>query len=132
VFVAAEGWGSVEDREQGFFSRSQGCRAAGHPRDASGLVSPFRAAEDYRKHLLRRTNLISSFLITTPKGHILLDTGDIQMLPQVEANIEKLGFEPKDVKFLLSSHATLIIAAVLLNSSARQVRQLLPADWMAN
>lgn len=41
----------------------------------------------------------------TPGGHILLDTGHIQMLPQVELNIEKLGFKPKDVKILLNSHA---------------------------
>jgi len=51
------------------------------------------------------TNLISSFLIVTPQGHVLLDTGHAQMLPQVEANIEKLGFRPKDVKILLNSHA---------------------------
>jgi metallo-beta-lactamase class B len=51
------------------------------------------------------TNLISSFLIVTPAGHILLDTGHIQMLPQVKANIKKLGFEPRDVKILLNSHA---------------------------
>ena len=51
------------------------------------------------------TNLISSFLIVTPEGQILLDTGHIQMLPQVEANIEKLGFKLKDVKILLNSHA---------------------------
>lgn len=51
------------------------------------------------------TNLISSFLIITPAGNILLDTGHIQMLPQVTANIEKLGFKIKDVKLLLNSHA---------------------------
>jgi metallo-beta-lactamase class B len=51
------------------------------------------------------TNLISSFLIVTPAGLILLDTGHSQMLPQVVANIEMLGFDPKDVKFLLNSHA---------------------------
>src|SRR5215469_425007 len=51
------------------------------------------------------SNLISSFLITTPAGHILIDTGHIQLLPQVEANIEKLGFRPKDVKILLNSQA---------------------------
>jgi metallo-beta-lactamase class B len=51
------------------------------------------------------TNLISSFLITTPAGHILIDTGHAQMLPQVEANIEKVGFHAKDVKILLNSHA---------------------------
>lgn len=51
------------------------------------------------------SNLISSFLIVTSQGLILLDTGHIEMLPQVEANIEKLGFNPKDVKVLLNSHA---------------------------
>jgi metallo-beta-lactamase class B len=51
------------------------------------------------------TNLISSFLIVTPSGNILLDTGHVQMLPQVTANIEKLGFNIKDTKFLLNSHA---------------------------
>jgi metallo-beta-lactamase class B len=51
------------------------------------------------------TNMISSFLITTPAGHILLDTGHIQMVPQVVANIEKLGFKLQDVKLVLNSHA---------------------------
>ena len=50
-------------------------------------------------------NLISSFLIVTPGGNILLDTGPRQMLPQVAANIEKLGFKLQDVKILLNSHA---------------------------
>ena len=51
------------------------------------------------------SNLISSFLIVTPAGHILIDTGHVQMLPQVKANIEKLGFKVKEVKILLNSHA---------------------------
>ncbi len=51
------------------------------------------------------SNLISSFLITTPAGHILLDTGPQEMLSQVERNIRKLGFRPEDIKFLLNSHA---------------------------
>jgi metallo-beta-lactamase class B len=51
------------------------------------------------------SNLISSFLIVTPAGNLLLDTGPIEMLPQVIANIEKLGFKPGDVKLLLNSHA---------------------------
>jgi metallo-beta-lactamase class B len=51
------------------------------------------------------SNLISSFLITTPAGHILIDTGHIQLLPQVEANVEKLGFRVKDVKILLNTQA---------------------------
>ena len=51
------------------------------------------------------TNTISSFLIATSAGDILLDTGHLQMLPQVTANIEKLGFKPQNVKILLNSHA---------------------------
>lgn len=51
------------------------------------------------------SNLISSFLIVTPAGHILIDTGHVQMVPQVKANIEKLGFKVGDVKMLLNSHA---------------------------
>jgi metallo-beta-lactamase class B len=51
------------------------------------------------------SNLISSFLIVTPAGHILIDTGHAQMLPQVEANIEKLGFSVKNVKIVLNSQA---------------------------
>lgn len=51
------------------------------------------------------SNLISSFLIVTPAGHILIDTGHMQMLPQTEANIETLGFRVRDVKILLNSQA---------------------------
>lgn len=51
------------------------------------------------------SNLISSYLIVTPAGNILLDTGPIEMLPQVEANIEKLGFKVREVKVLLNSHS---------------------------
>lgn len=50
-------------------------------------------------------NEVTSFLITTPEGHIVLDGGFEETAPQILANIEKLGFKPKDVKILLSSHA---------------------------
>ena len=48
---------------------------------------------------------VASFLITTPEGNILIDTGYEQMGPIVRDSIEKLGFELKDIKLLLSSHA---------------------------
>src|SRR5215218_420201 len=48
---------------------------------------------------------ITSFLITTPAGHILLDGGFVETAPIIEANIQKLGFKLADVKILLSSHA---------------------------
>lgn len=48
---------------------------------------------------------VTSFLITTPKGHILLDGGFEETAPMILANIARLGFRPKDVRILLSSHA---------------------------
>jgi metallo-beta-lactamase class B len=48
---------------------------------------------------------ITSYLITTPEGHILLDGGFVETAPMIEANLKKLGFKLEDVKILLSSHA---------------------------
>jgi metallo-beta-lactamase class B len=48
---------------------------------------------------------ITSYLITTPEGHFLLDGGFVETAPQIERNITELGFQLTDVKFLLNSHA---------------------------
>lgn len=48
---------------------------------------------------------ITSYLITTPKGHILIDAGYEETVPQIKANVEKLGFKLSDVKILLLNHA---------------------------
>ena len=48
---------------------------------------------------------ISSWLITTPEGHVLVDTGTVEMHDVVRKNIEALGFKPRDVKVILSTEA---------------------------
>lgn len=48
---------------------------------------------------------VTSYLIVTPKGLILLDGGFAETAPQVEANIRTLGYKLSDVKILLNSHA---------------------------
>jgi len=48
---------------------------------------------------------VGSFLITTAKGHILLDGGFVETAPQIEQNVAQLGFKLEDVKILLNSHA---------------------------
>ncbi|MFL6213040.1 MAG: subclass B3 metallo-beta-lactamase [Blastocatellia bacterium] len=48
---------------------------------------------------------VSSFLITTPQGHILLDSGFAETVPQIRENIKQLGFKLEDVKLLINSHA---------------------------
>ncbi len=51
------------------------------------------------------TEGIGVYLITTPKGHILLDAATEQGANVVEANIKSLGFKLKDIKYLLENHA---------------------------
>src|SRR5678815_1755003 len=46
-----------------------------------------------------------SYLITTPQGHILLDTGSSEMHDVIVSNVKKLGFDVKDIKMMISSHA---------------------------
>jgi metallo-beta-lactamase class B len=48
---------------------------------------------------------VSSFLITTSKGHILLDSGFAETVPQIKQNLAQLGFKLADVKILINSHA---------------------------
>lgn len=48
---------------------------------------------------------ITSFLIVTPKGHILLDGGFAETAPQIIENIKKLGFKVGDVKYLINSQS---------------------------
>ena len=48
---------------------------------------------------------LTSYLTTTPEGHILLDTADEESVPGVRENIQQLGFRLRDVKIMISSHA---------------------------
>jgi metallo-beta-lactamase class B len=47
---------------------------------------------------------LASYLITTPAGHILINSNLTTSVPLIRANIEKLGFRFADVKILLISH----------------------------
>ncbi len=48
---------------------------------------------------------ISTFLITTQAGHILINSDFESTAPILRANIETLGFKLTDVKIILGSHA---------------------------
>jgi metallo-beta-lactamase class B len=48
---------------------------------------------------------LASYLITTPAGHILINSNLKTSVPLIRESIEKLGFQFKDVKILLISHA---------------------------
>lgn len=50
------------------------------------------------------SSYLISYLITTPQGHILLDTGFDTTVPLIQKNVRTLGFKLEDVRFILSSH----------------------------
>lgn len=48
---------------------------------------------------------LSSYLITTPAGHILLDAPMEENVPHLVESIRALGFDPADIEIMIGSHA---------------------------
>ena len=48
---------------------------------------------------------LGTFLITTPEGHILINTDFERTIPLIERSVEAMGFDLEDVKIILGSHA---------------------------
>ena len=93
-------------------SGSAGIAAAPASFDRPGMLRVIEAwnAPVPPRHLIGNIHFVgamgvSSFLITTPEGHILLDTGLPATAPRIEAGVKALGFKLSDIKFILSSHA---------------------------
>lgn len=47
---------------------------------------------------------LANYLITTPKGHILINSDLEENVPLIQASVEKLGFKFSDIKILVISH----------------------------
>lgn len=50
------------------------------------------------------TKGLSSILVTSPEGHVLIDATLPDNAALIEANIRKLGFRVEDIKLILNSH----------------------------
>jgi len=48
---------------------------------------------------------LASYLVTTPEGHILINSDFEANVPMIRASMESLGFKFSDIKVLLISHA---------------------------
>ena len=48
---------------------------------------------------------LATFLITTPDGNILINSGFERTVPLIQKSVKSLGFKMTDVKILLASHA---------------------------
>ncbi len=88
-------------------------------------VAPFRIAGNI--YYVGASD-VTSFLIVTPAGDILLDGGFPETAPQIEANIAKLKFKLSDVKCLLNSHAHFDHAGGLAELKERTGAKLIAMD----
>jgi metallo-beta-lactamase class B len=70
-----------------------------------GWRQPFEAIRVAGNVYYVGTRGLSSFLIVTPGGGIIIDSGEAESVPFIRANIERLGFRLSDVKVLLTGHA---------------------------
>lgn len=68
----------------------------------SAPAEPFRIIGNI--HYVGAAN-IASYLITSPEGHILLDTGMVEMHDVIRNNVATLGFQMSDIRIMISSHA---------------------------
>jgi metallo-beta-lactamase class B len=51
------------------------------------------------------TEALGTFLVTTPEGHILINSDFESTVPAIRRGVEELGFEFADIEIVLGSHA---------------------------
>src|SRR5882724_7592759 len=85
-----------------FFSGPVQPQADPTSRSSNQPVEPYRIAGNL---YYVGANDVTSFLIATPDGLILIDGGFAETVPTIRDSVRKLGFKMEDVKILLNSHA---------------------------
>src|SRR5438128_9679172 len=75
----------------------------GNPQN--GWMEPFPAHKVIGNVYYVGSRGLSSYLIATPEGHIVINSSFEKNVPMIRESIEKLGFKFSDVKILLISHA---------------------------
>ena len=82
-------------------------KSTGKPAKAAGdkYLEPFPAHHVAGNIYFVGTVGQANYLITTPEGNILVNSGVVGDVPLIKASIAKLGFKYSDTKILLISHA---------------------------
>jgi metallo-beta-lactamase class B len=95
-------WRVVQDRRETTAKPPPAAQVRSFESEYLKPIAPFRILGNL--HYVGASG-VSAFLLTSPAGHVLLDSGPAEMLPMLERNIQALGFRLADVKLLLNSHA---------------------------
>lgn len=86
-----------------YYARAQKVvEPANHSEEWARAYQPFRIAGNL---YYVGTYELASYLITTPSGHILVNTGLASSAAAIKKNMETLGFRLSDIKILLTNQA---------------------------
>ena len=93
---------AVTVRGQVYTPRSILARNMGAPADQTTQFTPHKIVGNI---YYVGTKTLSSFLIVTPQGNILIDSTYERNAPVIEKSVTDLGFKFADIKILLGNHA---------------------------
>ena len=93
---------AVTSHGRSFTPRSILARNMGTPEDQSTAFPPHKIIGNI---YYVGTRTLSSFLVVTPQGNILIDSTYERNVPTIEKSVKQLGFQFSAVKILLGSHA---------------------------
>jgi metallo-beta-lactamase class B len=93
---------SVTSQGQAFTPRSILARNMGTPEDQTTAFPPHKIVG---KVYYVGTRTLSSFLIVTPRGNVLIDSTWERNVRTIRKSIEQLGFKFSDTRILLGNHA---------------------------
>ena len=93
---------AVTVRGQTYTPRSILARNMGSEEDQTTAFAPHKVVGNI---YYVGTRTLSSFLITTPQGHILINSTYERNVRTIENSVKQLGFKFSDVRILLGTHA---------------------------
>jgi metallo-beta-lactamase class B len=107
VLIGAQGGGPADEpavtvRGQTYTPRSILARNMGSDEDQTTAFPPHQIAGNV---YYVGTRTLSSFLVTTPAGHILINTTYERNVRTIEKSVAQLGFKFADVRIVLGTHA---------------------------
>ncbi len=82
-----------------------GCCGVASAQDTSKWTEPFPPHRIAGNLYYVGSRDLASYLITTPAGHVLINSSLEESVPLICASVEKLGFKFTDIRILLISHA---------------------------
>lgn len=85
-------------------ARTQGATLAKACEGRVGWSDPAPPARIFGNTYYVGTCGIAVVLVTSTKGHVLIDGATAEAVPSILANIKALGFDPSDIRYIVGSH----------------------------